>query len=62
MMIHGEKDRRFPLSFALKLKQNFPHDRVACYFAKEAGHSDSSQTQGYNPAVKAFIDRYLDAP
>ena len=62
MMIHGEKDRRFPLSFALKLKQSFPHDRVACYFAKEAGHSDSSQTQGYPPAVKAFIDQYLDGP
>jgi len=62
MMIHGEKDRRFPLSFALKLKQSFPHDRVACYFAKEAGHSDSSRTEGYPPAVKAFIDQYLDGP
>ncbi len=62
MMIHGEKDRRFPLSFALKLKQSFPHDRVACYFAKEAGHSDSSRTEGYQPAVKAFIDQYLDGP
>jgi len=60
MIIHGEKDQRFPISFALELKKYFPHDKVACYFAKEAGHSDTSLTQGYRPAVKSFIDGYLD--
>ncbi|MFA5906118.1 MAG: alpha/beta fold hydrolase [Desulfobacula sp.] len=60
MIIHGEKDRRFPVSFALELKQSFLHDKVFCYLAKEAGHSDSSLTQGYKGAVKSFIDRYLD--
>jgi fermentation-respiration switch protein FrsA (DUF1100 family) len=62
MMIHGEKDRRFPLSFALKLRQSFPHERTAFYLAEGAGHSDSSRTGGYGPAVKAFIDDYLDSP
>jgi pimeloyl-ACP methyl ester carboxylesterase len=60
MIIHGEKDQRFPISFALELKKCFPHDRVTCYFAKNAGHSDTSLTQGYNTAVKSFIHEYLD--
>jgi pimeloyl-ACP methyl ester carboxylesterase len=61
MIIHGEKDRRFPLSFALKLKQSFSHDRVSVYIAKGADHSESSQTPGYRDAVKSFIDQYIDA-
>ncbi len=59
MIIHGEKDRRFPVSFALKLKHCFVHDRVACYIGKDAGHSGASKTRGYGPAVKSFIDTYL---
>jgi pimeloyl-ACP methyl ester carboxylesterase len=62
MLIHGEKDRRFPLSFARKLKRCFPHDRVGWYLAKDAGHSDASRTKGYAPAVRSFIDVYLDQP
>jgi pimeloyl-ACP methyl ester carboxylesterase len=62
MLIHGEKDRRFPLSFARKLRRCFPHDRVAFYIARDAGHSDASRTKGYEPAVKLFIDAYLDHP
>jgi len=60
MIIHGEKDRRFPLSFALKLKDSFPEpDRVALFVGKGADHSDSSHTQGYAQAVKAFVDRNI---
>jgi uncharacterized protein len=59
MIIHGEKDRRFPPSFALTLKQNFPHDMVSLYIAKGAGHSDSSLTPGYSDAVKSFIDQHF---
>jgi pimeloyl-ACP methyl ester carboxylesterase len=62
MLIHGEKDRRFPLSFAMTLKHSFVHEKVACYIAKDAGHSDASKTKGYGPAVKSFIDTYLDHP
>ena len=60
MIIHGEKDRRFPVSFALKLKHSFAHEKVACYIAKDAGHSGANKTRGYGPAVKSFIDAYLE--
>ena len=59
MIIHGEKDQRFPLAFALELKQSFPHDRVSFFVAKGAGHSESSKKPGYREAVKAFLDTYL---
>ena len=62
MIIHGEKDRRFPLAFAEKLKQSFRHECVAFYVAEGAGHSDSSRTPGYRPAVKMFIDKYFTSP
>lgn len=59
MIIHGQNDRRFPLEFAQKLKNEFKHDQVSSYFAKNAGHSDSSLTPEYPAAVKSFIDAYL---
>jgi pimeloyl-ACP methyl ester carboxylesterase len=59
MMIHGEKDRRFPLAFALELKRNFAAEQVALYVAQGAGHSDSSRTPGYETAVKSFLDNNL---
>ena len=59
MIIHGEEDQRFPVSFALRLKQSFPHDRVSLFVAKGAGHSESSTKPGYTEAVEAFLDRYL---
>lgn len=59
MIIHGEKDQRFPLSFAQKLKQSFTHDRVDFFVAKDAGHSDSSLAPGYEDAVRSFINKYL---
>jgi pimeloyl-ACP methyl ester carboxylesterase len=61
MMIHGEKDRRFPLQFARKLKDSFPSGQAELYVAPGAGHSDSSETPGYKPAVKMFLDRYVKA-
>jgi pimeloyl-ACP methyl ester carboxylesterase len=59
MMIHGEKDRRFPLEFALKLKRSFAPGQAELYVARGAGHSDSSRTPGYAEAVKSFLDRHL---
>ena len=58
MLIHGEKDQRFPLAFARKLRQSFPHDRVTFFVAKGAGHSESSTKPGYREAVEAFLDEY----
>jgi pimeloyl-ACP methyl ester carboxylesterase len=60
MLIHGEKDTRFPLTFALSLKESFlPDQEVDIYVAKGVDHSDSSTTTGYKPAVKAFLDSHL---
>jgi len=60
MLIHGEKDRRFPLSFALELKRSFAPEQAELYVGEGAGHSDSSQTKGYAAAVRSFLDRHLD--
>jgi pimeloyl-ACP methyl ester carboxylesterase len=59
MLIHGEKDRRFPLKFALTLKQKLPDGLTELYIAKGVGHSGSSTTAGYQPAVRSFIERNL---
>jgi pimeloyl-ACP methyl ester carboxylesterase len=61
MLIHGEKDRRFPLSFALELKRSFAPGQVELYVGEGAGHSDSSQTKGYAAAVRSFLDRHLNS-
>jgi pimeloyl-ACP methyl ester carboxylesterase len=61
MMIHGEKDRRFPLQFAWKLKNSFPAGQAELYVAPGVGHSDSSRTPGYKTAVKMFLDQYVEA-
>ena len=57
MLIHGEKDRRFPLKFALTLQQNFAAGQAELYVAEGVGHSDSSTTAGYPKAVRSFIER-----
>ena len=59
MLIHGENDRRFPLDFALKLQRSFAPGQAELYVGPGAGHSESSQTPGYERAVKAFLDRHL---
>ena len=56
-LIHGEKDRRFPLAFALTLKDSFAPGQADIYIAEGVGHSDSSLTPGYPDAVKSFIDK-----
>ena len=60
MLIHGEKDRRFPVRFAHELKACFALAPVTLYVAPEAGHSGSSSTPGYPPAVKAFLETYYN--
>lgn len=57
MLIHGEKDARFPLKFAEKLKESFETGRALLFTAKGADHSDSSLAPGYREAVRKFLDR-----
>lgn len=59
MLIHGEKDRRFPLAFAQELKRSFAPGQATLYVAQGSGHSDSCQTPGYAEAVKSFLDGHL---
>ncbi len=58
MLIHGEKDARFPLKFAEKLKESFEPGMAELFVAKDADHSDSSNTPGYAGAIKTFLDRH----
>jgi pimeloyl-ACP methyl ester carboxylesterase len=62
MLIHGEKDRRFPLKFALTLEQNFATGQAELYVAEGVGHSDSSTTAGYPKAVWSFLERNRQQP
>ncbi|MFC1828817.1 alpha/beta hydrolase [Thermodesulfobacteriota bacterium] len=59
LIVHGEKDRRFPIDFAKTLKKSFSAGNASLYIAKGAGHSESSKTAGYEPAVKTFLERHL---
>lgn len=58
MVIHGEKDQRFPVSNAHTLKNSFKPGQADIYVAPGAGHSGSSQTEGYMPAVKDFLESH----
>lgn len=60
MLVHGEKDRRFPLAFAEKLLKSFTPNQVRLYVAKGAGHSDSSRASGYEAALKQFLEQSAD--
>lgn len=58
MVIHGEKDQRFPLTYAHTLKNSFRPGQAEIYVAPGAGHSDSSQTPGFIPAITGFLNRH----
>ncbi len=58
MLVHGEKDGRFPVAFAQALQQAFGPAQATLYIAPGAHHSGSSQTPGYAPAVAAFLKKY----
>ena len=51
MLIHGEKDRRFPLEFALTLRNSFASGSIDMYIAEGVGHSDASQTPPASPPL-----------
>ncbi len=60
MLIHGEKDRRFPVKFAYQLRDSFSPAHPGLYVGSGAGHSGSSRTSGYKSAVQAFLDRHAN--
>ena len=58
MLVHGEKDRRFPLAFALTLRDSFSPGQADLYVAEGVGHSESSRTPGYADAVRSFLESH----
>lgn len=60
MLIHGEKDTRFPLEFAKKLLKSFKRGQARLYIANGAGHSDSSHAAGYEAALQGFLKQYFN--
>lgn len=58
MQIHGEKDRRFPLDFAMKLTPCLPYWKANVFIGKNSGHSTAWQAPGYSEAVTAFLKRH----
>lgn len=58
MLIHGEKDMTFPVSFAQDLADSFPGDRVKVWVAEGAGHSNASFQRGYRTEIKQFLESY----
>ncbi len=60
MLIHGEKDQRFPVGFAEKLHKSFMPGRAELFIVRDAGHSDSSLKPGYKEAVGKFLEQNIN--
>jgi len=59
MILHGDKDTKFPLSMAIALKNSFLAEQVVdFYIAEGMEHGEASGGAGYHSAVKAFLKRY----
>jgi len=58
MLIHGKKDKRFPVEFAYRLQSCFLPGQAELFVAGEAGHSDSSLSPDYPKAIQTFLDRH----
>jgi pimeloyl-ACP methyl ester carboxylesterase len=59
LIIHGEKDRKFPLHHARRLRDSFPSGRGELFVAKGVDHSGSNLTSEYPTAIQDFVDRHL---
>ncbi len=55
LIVHGEKDQRFPKKFAYRLYNAFRSRKTRLFIGKGAGHSDSSLSEGYEDAIKSFV-------
>lgn len=58
MLIHGEKDRRFPLSFAMTLKKALHPESSDLFIGQGANHSGSSAAPGYEDAILRFLEKH----
>jgi pimeloyl-ACP methyl ester carboxylesterase len=60
LLIHGERDKSFPLSYMVDLRESFPPGRVESFVAHGADHSGSSLTPEYPGVIKSFVENHLD--
>jgi pimeloyl-ACP methyl ester carboxylesterase len=58
MLLHGEKDQRFPLAFAFTLKETLSPENSDLFIGEGASHSGSSAAPGYQAAVSRFLKRH----
>ena len=59
LIIHGEKDRNFPLHHAWRLRESFPPGRAELFVAAGADHSSSSLAPGFDGAIQTFLAQHL---
>ncbi len=59
LIIHGEKDRSFPLHHAWRLKSSFTAGRAELFVGRGADHSSSSLTPEYLISIPDFVNRHL---
>jgi len=59
LLIHGEKDRSFPLHHAWRLRDAFPEGGAELFVAKSSNHSNSSLDPRYAKAIESFVSRHL---
>jgi pimeloyl-ACP methyl ester carboxylesterase len=57
LIIHGERDQRFPVGYAKRLSHAFAHVGAECWIAPGADHSDAPLDLGYEPMLLAFLAR-----
>jgi uncharacterized protein len=60
LLIHGEKDRSFPLHHAWRLRDAFPEGGAELFVAKGSNHSNSSLDPKYPTAIKSFVSRHIN--
>ncbi len=58
LLIHGELDPTFPVSYAETLARSFPQGRAQLWVAHGAGHSDASSRPGYQETIKGFLEAH----
>ena len=59
LIIHGERDRSFPLNNAWRLRDSFPAGKAELFVAKGSNHSSSSLDPRYPDAIKSFVSRHV---
>jgi pimeloyl-ACP methyl ester carboxylesterase len=59
LIVHGERDRNFPLDHAWRMRDSFPAGGAELYVGRGAGHSDSTLTPQFPDAIRAFLSRRL---